>query len=128
MERSRKTRTRRFSEPVEGRAAPYPPATDAPPIQYCRTEDGVNIAYWVIGAGPIVVLSHYYGLSNLDREWELPTLRAWYEELARDFTVVRYNARTTGQSDHGNIEPSNAGFFCGTSTRSSARPVAVRSR
>lgn len=24
---------------------------DAPPIQYARTEDGVNIAYWALGAG-----------------------------------------------------------------------------
>jgi hypothetical protein len=25
---------------------------DAPPIQYARTEDGVNIAYWTLGDGP----------------------------------------------------------------------------
>ena len=31
----------------------YPPATmDAPPIQYARTDDGVNIAYWTLGQGP----------------------------------------------------------------------------
>ena len=25
---------------------------DTPPIQYARTEDGVNIAYWALGEGP----------------------------------------------------------------------------
>ncbi len=25
---------------------------DAPPIQYARTEDGVNIAYWTMGTAP----------------------------------------------------------------------------
>ena len=83
---------------------------DAPPIQYCRTDDGVNIAYWMIGTGPTVVISHYFALSNLDREWELPALRAWYEELARDFTVVRYTPRGTGQSDRGGNRPSIANF------------------
>ena len=83
---------------------------DAPPIQYCHTDDGVNIAYWMIGTGPTVVISHYFALSNLDREWELPALRAWYEELARDFTVVRYTPRGTGQSDRGGNRPSIANF------------------
>ena len=34
---------------IESRLIRYPPATmDAPPIQYARTEDGVNIAYWTV--------------------------------------------------------------------------------
>ena len=76
---------------------------DAPPIQFAHTDDGVNIAYWAIGHGPIIVLSHYHALSHLDGEWEMPALRQWYEELARDFTVVRYNRRGTGQSERENI-------------------------
>jgi hypothetical protein len=28
---------------------------DAPPIQYARTEDGVNIAYWTLGEEPFLV-------------------------------------------------------------------------
>ncbi len=82
---------------------------DAPPIQYARTEDGVNIAYWTLGSGPTVVLSHYHALSHLDREWNVPALREWYEELAKDFTVVRYNRRGTGQSDRDGITLSNDG-------------------
>jgi len=39
----------RPSPPIQIR---YPPATmGAPPIQYARTEDGVNIAYWTLGRG-----------------------------------------------------------------------------
>lgn len=29
---------------------------DCPPIQYCRTVDGVNIAYWTLGEGPTVAI------------------------------------------------------------------------
>lgn len=28
---------------------------DAPPIQYARTADGVNVAYWTVGSGAPVV-------------------------------------------------------------------------
>ena len=71
---------------------------DAPPIQYCRTEDGVNIAYWTRGDGPPLLFLVAPTASHLALEWKLPTFRAFYERLARDFTVVRYATRNAGES------------------------------
>ena len=72
---------------------------DAPPIQYARTEDGVNIAYWTLGVGPPIVHLHSHVVSHLDLEWEVPAFRSWYESMAEDFQVVRLNLRGGGLSD-----------------------------
>ena len=48
---------------------------DAPPIQYARTEDGVNIAYWTLSSSPTLLIISLSGTSDLRREWEIATLR-----------------------------------------------------
>ena len=72
---------------------------DAPPIQYTRTDDGVNIAYWTLGEGVPVLYLHGHGFSHVAAEWEVPALRDWYERAARDHCVVRLNLRGGGLSD-----------------------------
>jgi pimeloyl-ACP methyl ester carboxylesterase len=72
---------------------------DAPPIQYARTEDGVNIAYWTLGEGPALVQLYNPFMSRVDREWEVPALRAWYERLAATFRLIRFDLRGCGLSD-----------------------------
>ena len=72
---------------------------DAPPIQYARTEDGVNIAYWTMGEGPPLLVVTVPGMSHLHREWEVASLRKFYNGLASRFQVIRYNPRNTGLSD-----------------------------
>ncbi|MCZ6544707.1 MAG: alpha/beta hydrolase, partial [Chloroflexi bacterium] len=72
---------------------------DAPPIQYARTEDGVNIAYWTLGEGPAVVIAPGSNLSHASKEWEIPTYRRWYTELSERFRVIRYDPRGLGLSD-----------------------------
>lgn len=74
---------------------------DAPPIQYCRTEDGVNIAYWTLGEGPAVLPVYTPNSSHIALEWDVPGFRRAYEMLARDFRVIRYNPRCSGLSDSG---------------------------
>ncbi len=49
---------------------------DAPPIQYARTEDGVNIAYWTLGKGPVLVHGMMAAGSHLELEWRVPSLLA----------------------------------------------------
>ena len=71
---------------------------DAPPIQYCRTAAGVNIAYWTLGEGPPLLFLLPPTASHLALEWKLPTYRAFYERVAEDFTVVRYATRNAGES------------------------------
>jgi len=68
-------------------------------IRFCTTADGVGIAYAVIGSGPLLVrvLGHF---THLEMEWEWPALRLFWERLARTHTVVRYDGRGIGLSDH----------------------------
>jgi class 3 adenylate cyclase len=72
---------------------------DAPPIQYARTEDGVNIAYWTLGEGAPVLILHSLAFSHLVLEWDVPAMRRWYERMAEHHTVVRLNLRGGGLSD-----------------------------
>src|SRR5262245_43904375 len=67
-------------------------------IRYCSTSDGVRIAYSVVGSGPLLVrvLGHF---THLEMEWSWPDLRHFWERLADDFTVVRYDGRGIGLSD-----------------------------
>ena len=76
----------------------HPPARRDQDIRFCRTSDGVSIAYSAAGAGPVVVrvLSHF---THLEMEWEWPDLRRFWEHLAEQHTVVRYDGRGMGLSD-----------------------------
>jgi len=67
-------------------------------IRFCETDDGVRIAYSVIGNGPFLVrvLGHF---THLEMEWEWPDLRHLWERLATRFTVVRYDGRGIGLSE-----------------------------
>ena len=47
------------------------PTMDAPPIQYARTEDGVNIAYWTLGEGVPMVFAVPATGSHLGLEWAI---------------------------------------------------------
>lgn len=68
------------------------------PIQYIRTADGVSIAYWTLGDGqPLVYLAG--GPWNHIELWDLPECRRWYERLARQRMLVRYDIRGTGLSE-----------------------------
>ena len=71
---------------------------NCPPIEYCRTEDDVSIAYWTLGSGPPIFIAEAPELSHLALEWEVPALRRFYEMLARDLRVVRHNPRASGLS------------------------------
>ena len=67
-------------------------------IRYCTTADGVSIAYSAIGTGPCIVrvLGHF---THLEMEWEWPDLRRFWEQLAEQHTVVRYDGRGIGLSE-----------------------------
>jgi len=67
-------------------------------IQFTTTADGVCLAYSAIGDGPLIVrvLGHF---THLEKEWEWPELRRFWECLAERYTVVRYDGRGIGLSD-----------------------------
>jgi class 3 adenylate cyclase len=69
-------------------------------IAYARSGD-VNIAYDVIGDGPLdlVVVHGFY--SHLEIDLELPGLARFHERLASFARVIRFDKRGTGLSDRG---------------------------
>jgi pimeloyl-ACP methyl ester carboxylesterase/DNA-binding CsgD family transcriptional regulator len=68
-----------------------------PQIQYAKTSDGINIAYYAIGDGtPLVSLTPG---SHLERQWQYPEQRAWFTRLAANARLIRLDHRGTGLSD-----------------------------
>ncbi|HXH20621.1 MAG TPA: adenylate/guanylate cyclase domain-containing protein [Dehalococcoidia bacterium] len=70
-----------------------------PRVQYTRTADGVNIAFWTIGEGQPLVIMPSMPMSHIEFEWQIPEWRAFYERIAERRLVVRYDGRGTGLSD-----------------------------
>jgi class 3 adenylate cyclase len=69
-----------------------------PRIQYAQTADGVSIAFWTLGEGaPLVQMPMLF--SHIQMEWQFPEGRSWYERLAENRKLVRYDRRGTGLSE-----------------------------
>jgi class 3 adenylate cyclase len=69
-----------------------------PRIQYAKTEDGVNIAFYTLGEGMPVVLPWVNPFCHIQLEWRVPPMRQWYERLALNRRLVRYDCRGAGLS------------------------------
>lgn len=67
-------------------------------VRYCTAPDGVRLAYTKVGSGPPLLRSAHW-LSHLEYDWEQPIFRRSLLELARTFTLFRYDARGNGLSD-----------------------------
>ena len=50
---------------------------DPPPIQYARTDGGVNLAYFAVGSGPTLIHTPWI-VGSIAQEWDIPPIRAWY--------------------------------------------------
>jgi class 3 adenylate cyclase/pimeloyl-ACP methyl ester carboxylesterase len=79
-------------------AAATPPATAPQQIRFCRSADGVQLAYARMGQGPLLVKAGAF-LTHLEKELESPIWRHLWRDLAGDFTLIRYDARGNGLSD-----------------------------
>jgi class 3 adenylate cyclase/pimeloyl-ACP methyl ester carboxylesterase len=73
-------------------------ATLGQEIKYCRTTDGVRLAYALAGSGPPLVKAANW-MNHLEYDWESPVWRHLFRGLARDHTLLRYDARGNGMSD-----------------------------
>jgi class 3 adenylate cyclase/pimeloyl-ACP methyl ester carboxylesterase len=71
---------------------------DRQEICYCRTADGVRLAYAVSGHGPPLVKTGNW-LNHLEYDWESPIWRHFFVGLSRDRRLIRYDPRGTGLSD-----------------------------
>lgn len=71
-----------------------------PQIQYFRAQDGVNLAYWTLGSGqPALIVLPGFPMSHLEREWAIPRLRSFYQFMAMNRTLIRFDWRGTGLSE-----------------------------
>jgi class 3 adenylate cyclase/pimeloyl-ACP methyl ester carboxylesterase len=70
-----------------------------PPVQYTKTSDGVNIAYYTLNEGPGLLYLPFTPFSHLQLEWQIPECRHWYEQLSAGRMLVRFDGRGTGLSD-----------------------------
>jgi class 3 adenylate cyclase/pimeloyl-ACP methyl ester carboxylesterase len=67
-------------------------------IQYCRAPDGVRLAWAKVGQGPPLVRSGSW-LTHIEYDWENPLRRPGLVNLAKNHTLIRYDARGNGMSD-----------------------------
>jgi pimeloyl-ACP methyl ester carboxylesterase/DNA-binding CsgD family transcriptional regulator len=67
-------------------------------IRFCKTSDGVRLAYSTVGSGPPLVKAANW-LSHVEYDWKTPLWRPLFERLARNRQLVRYDERGCGLSD-----------------------------
>jgi hypothetical protein len=67
-------------------------------IRFLSTKDSVSLAYAVSGSGPPLLKAANW-LSHLECDFESPIWRHWWQELARRYTLIRYDERGCGFSD-----------------------------
>ncbi len=82
---------------VPDAAMAMPPVTRSP-IRYV-SNDGVSIAYQVIGGGPVDLLFMTGFVSHLEMSWEQSECTAFFEGLGRVARVIVFDKRGVGLSD-----------------------------
>jgi pimeloyl-ACP methyl ester carboxylesterase/DNA-binding winged helix-turn-helix (wHTH) protein len=93
----------RFIAPVTGapraQPAPGPPEPEPPfEVHYARSGD-VNIAYQVLGNGPIDLVFVMGWVSHLDYFWREPSFARFLRRLASFSRLILFDKRGTGLSD-----------------------------
>lgn len=91
-----RSRTLDFPLPTGPRATQEGQFTQS--IRFCRTPDGVRLAFATVGQGPMLVKAANW-LSHLEYDWICPVWRHWLRGLAEHHTLVRYDERGCGLSD-----------------------------
>jgi pimeloyl-ACP methyl ester carboxylesterase len=69
-----------------------------PETRYARSGD-VNIAYQVVGDGPLDVVLVHGWVQSFDSGWEIEPIRRFYERLASFTRLILFDKRGTGLSD-----------------------------
>jgi len=70
-----------------------------PRIQYAKTSDGVNIAFWTMGKGALPLVGLPYHLSDLRVASRIPEMRRALERMAQNRMLVHYDGRGRGLSE-----------------------------
>ncbi|MFN2561538.1 MAG: adenylate/guanylate cyclase domain-containing protein [Jatrophihabitans sp.] len=67
-------------------------------VRFARSGD-IDVAYRVVGDGPIDLVSVEGSYTHLEILWELPAYRSYYERLAEFARVIVFDKRGMGMSD-----------------------------
>jgi pimeloyl-ACP methyl ester carboxylesterase/DNA-binding CsgD family transcriptional regulator len=67
-------------------------------IRFCRSSDGVRLAYAVSGEGPPLVMSATW-LTHLEHQWRSLAWQPWLDAFSRGHKLLRYDSRGCGLSD-----------------------------
>jgi pimeloyl-ACP methyl ester carboxylesterase/class 3 adenylate cyclase len=85
--------------PVElSPARPKPHRSLPLDIRFCTSNDGVRIAYAIMGEGPPIVKATTW-MAHLQFDLESPIWRDWIEGLGAQNRLIRYDGRGNGLSD-----------------------------
>ncbi len=103
-------RWRITSRAAEGTPKKTPGEADQE-IRFCTAPDGVQLAYATVGQGPPLVKSPNW-MNHLEYDWQSPIWRHLLQELAKDFSLVRFDQRANGISDW-NVENISFEAFVG---------------
>jgi DNA-binding winged helix-turn-helix (wHTH) protein/pimeloyl-ACP methyl ester carboxylesterase len=87
------------------RLSAAPSVASAPETRYARSGD-VNIAYQVVGDGPIDLVFVMGWVSHLEYFWTEPTFARFLRRLASFSRVILFDKRGTGLSDRVTVLPS----------------------
>lgn len=78
--------------------ATLPSMAMQPSIRFFEDSEGNRVAYASHGQGPPVVVAAWW-VSHLEEDWENPTYRYFFEGLARNHRVIRFDRLGAGLSD-----------------------------
>src|ERR671922_728887 len=70
----------------------------SPKTSYAKSGD-VNVAYQVLGEGPLDLVYVWGWLSHLDLQWTEPTVASFLHRLASFCRLIMFDKRGTGLSD-----------------------------
>ena len=92
--------TARVADIVSTNTTPLPPPSviDRPTTKYAKSGD-VNIAYQVVGEGPIDLVFVPGWVSHLEYMWDEPSVAGFLNRLASFARVILFDKRGTGLSD-----------------------------
>jgi pimeloyl-ACP methyl ester carboxylesterase len=82
----------------EGLAYRSPRPMPTQDIRYCRTPDGIALAYSTVGNGyPLVMVPHW--MSHLEADFRNPLTRHYWVEFSQRYRLIRFDTRGCGLSD-----------------------------
>jgi pimeloyl-ACP methyl ester carboxylesterase/DNA-binding winged helix-turn-helix (wHTH) protein len=74
------------------------PAVVPQEVTFCRTSDGVNLAFATSGSGmPVVKATNW--LNHIEFDWQGPLWLPLFTLLSEKFRLIRYDGRANGLSD-----------------------------